>query len=504
MALTHVCRWSKEDKKWVPVSLQEAVKMFPYQTVSADSGLFMCDLCKQYVILTNGRIYSRYFKHNSGDVNKECAERSTGPSVNVYMNPLEHSLPIKMFFTSSQFRFEIGFYSVPDSLMKDDHGSINIHNQFKTFTYSFERLQKNGITYFPAGGEIASSYEISISSARNRNYSKYWPAHISGITDGSMFDAETHKRLPEDADVTIQHHYYLLTKRSYPSARSVHVHVEKKAEIADGWTSWKVFDVYAETYDADVARFFFEHSCRLTEKPSRIFPVWPPYVASPYFIYHLGDRVFFYVEGDSIEIRTAPYQTNYRSGCLFSIQQQEKYVLVSTGRLKVIRYLYLAKENIRVKTSTIKFAVTDEEGKIVLPGEYNALPDKRFINIKLDYDGFAKIYQDNQLILKEKIAAKQTTKIPNIAYGMTMKIYIGLDCIWKASWNRKNNSLEQDAELLKRLKSYTGDELPVPHELAYIYQCFSNRPGIQGWLALCQRKGFISEKSFSLLKEQLV
>ena len=96
MALTHVCRWSKEDKKWVPVSLQEAVKMFPYQTVSADSGLFMCDLCKQYVILTNGRIYSRYFKHNSGDVNKECAERSTGPSVNVYMNPLEHSLPIKM------------------------------------------------------------------------------------------------------------------------------------------------------------------------------------------------------------------------------------------------------------------------------------------------------------------------------------------------------------------------------------------------------------------------
>lgn len=75
-------------------------------------------------------------------------------------------------------------------------------------------------------------------------------------------------------------------------------------------------------------------------------------------------------------------------------------------------------------------------------------------------------------------------------------------CVTSA--NRKNNSLEQDAELLKRLKSYTGDELPVPHELAYIYQCFSNRPGIQGWLALCQRKGFISEKSFSLLKEQLV
>lgn len=64
MPLTHVQRWSKEKKCWVPVSIEEACEMFPDATVPADAKLFMCDLCKKYVTLTSGTQVRRYFRHS--------------------------------------------------------------------------------------------------------------------------------------------------------------------------------------------------------------------------------------------------------------------------------------------------------------------------------------------------------------------------------------------------------------------------------------------------------
>ena len=292
MALTHVCRWSKEKKRWVHVSVDEAVKMYPYQTVSADAGLFMCDLCKQYVTLTNGRKYRRYFRHSSGDSDKTCIERSSGQSVFVYMDPEKHNLPIRMFINRNQIRFEIGFFSVPEDIFSGDRGSITIDTDYQSFRYSFERLFENGITYLPVGDKVSKEYRISVESMKHKSYSRYWPSHISGVANGSMFDAETNKKLPEDADVTVRHHYYLLTTYSRPASGYRHIYAEKKAEIKDEWFSWKIFDIYAETYDTDVARFFFEHSCRLTEKPTKMYPIWPPYIASP-TIYKTGKETSF-------------------------------------------------------------------------------------------------------------------------------------------------------------------------------------------------------------------
>lgn len=48
-ALTHVCMWS--DNGWKRVTAEEAARLHPGGTVSARSGLFMCELCGQYVYL---------------------------------------------------------------------------------------------------------------------------------------------------------------------------------------------------------------------------------------------------------------------------------------------------------------------------------------------------------------------------------------------------------------------------------------------------------------------
>lgn len=53
-SLTHVCMWA--DNGWKRITAEQAARLHPGGTVSAHSGLFMCELCGQYVILTDGDI----------------------------------------------------------------------------------------------------------------------------------------------------------------------------------------------------------------------------------------------------------------------------------------------------------------------------------------------------------------------------------------------------------------------------------------------------------------
>lgn len=53
MPLNHVCQW--KDKGWKKITIQQVAKEAPYG-VSAKSGLFMCEVCGQYVTLASGNV----------------------------------------------------------------------------------------------------------------------------------------------------------------------------------------------------------------------------------------------------------------------------------------------------------------------------------------------------------------------------------------------------------------------------------------------------------------
>ena len=59
--------WS--NKGWKRITASEAAKLQPGGTVSAHSGLFMCELCGQYVILVEGNRQVRHFRHSSSEMN---------------------------------------------------------------------------------------------------------------------------------------------------------------------------------------------------------------------------------------------------------------------------------------------------------------------------------------------------------------------------------------------------------------------------------------------------
>ena len=140
-SLTHVCMW--HGNSWQAITAEEAAKLHPGGTVSAYSGLFMCELCGQYVILTDGDIRKRYFKHSAYEKSKDCPERTFGAGYSIPYDYQYYELPIRITaISASSFRFEIGLIRAPIiSLSKDFRIEIKPKDVSDiSYVFSKERL----------------------------------------------------------------------------------------------------------------------------------------------------------------------------------------------------------------------------------------------------------------------------------------------------------------------------------------------------------------------------
>ena len=91
-SLTHVCVWSS--KGWTHITPEEVARSHPGGSVSARSGLFMCELCGQYVRFVDGDIQTPHFRHSAYEESKNCPERTFGPGGNYTYVAGEHELSI--------------------------------------------------------------------------------------------------------------------------------------------------------------------------------------------------------------------------------------------------------------------------------------------------------------------------------------------------------------------------------------------------------------------------
>ena len=55
--------------------------------------------------------------------------------------------------------------------------------------------------------------------------------------------------------------------------------------------NWAIINGDKET---GVTTFFLKHEIFLTEKPTKFYPIWPPYTEDPYFIYHNSSSLSIY------------------------------------------------------------------------------------------------------------------------------------------------------------------------------------------------------------------
>ena len=296
-SLTHVCMFYKHS--WKRVTPEEAAEIFP-ETVSAHGGLFMCELCGQYVSLTKEGKKIRHFRHRSREADKSCPERTFGSEQSIDFLERTHSFPIRIDL--SNLSLEIGLLSLPRStleLLKDQKIRICPVQEFgRSFTYILrERLRENEIVYVSIGNEPYPEYEIELDDRSIPAFS-YWPDRVQGIDPkGTLFDASTRKKLPYDADVRLGKTYHLLRAGSaFSPSASIRLKQVLSKYISGRY--WHLYEVMANDFDESAAKFFLDFHCRLTDQPISLQPVWPIYTKSPYVIRHNRSEMFFYVSGN--------------------------------------------------------------------------------------------------------------------------------------------------------------------------------------------------------------
>lgn len=508
-SLTHVCMWS--DKGWKRISAEQAAKLHPGGTVSARSGLFMCELCGQYVTLTDGDIRTRYFKHSAFEKSKDCPERTFGPDYAVSYNAQDYELPIRINDVSTlSFRFEVGLIRVPENLLTED---LRVEIRPKgdsgiSYIFAKERMNVQGVTYLPIGDIPYEKYTLKLQNGEDELY-KFWPKEIEGIdSDGTLFDKQSGKKLTQDADVEIGKEYYLLKSgydiegKSYQSIR-IHKVVQKQAH----WKRWSLYIVSAVAMDEEAARFFLDFHYRLTESPISMQPVWPLLVEGNYIIKHNQVSTRFLVKGDALDIKAFPFgfvQNLNRggpSGKLYEVQCAGRQQLISAGRVRALQYTYFWKEALNEEGACPEFSVTDLKGDNVVSGESNLLPHKKSLLFESAYDGQLVIFNQNKIIEKRKISAGEIAELNGLTFGLNIRFIIGLDVVWQIKFKKTHAATESDEiEVYKKITEVTGPLIPVPHSLRNILGEMKEYPLLCQWIRKCLLNGAICEQSYRRLQ----
>ena len=499
--------WS--DNGWKRITAEQAVQLHPGGTVSAHSGLFMCELCGQYVSLTDGEIQTRHFRHSAHEKSKNCPERIFGSGYSISYSSQEHDLPIRiMGVSSSSFRFELGLIRAPiNSLGRDFRIEVKPKGEVDTFyIFSKERLNPEGITYIPIGERPYEKYILNFKNGSDKLHA-FWPAEINGIDpEGTLFEKASGKRLTYDADVEIEKEYYLLKRGSLYIRSHSDIRMQKIVQKQFNWETWTLCVVSASTFSEEAARFFLDFHCRLTDHPASLQPVWPLFIEENYIVKHNRNSMYILVEGNVATVKTFPFaavrQLNHNVYTqLYEVPCFSRQQLISVGRTQALQYVYFWKEPLDQTGLPPVISVMDLSGSAVASGEAYMLPHNKTLLFKSTFDGELIVSNNDRVIDKRKIFADKQLELNELSYGISIQVVIGLDVVWKINFKKQcSNILNGEAEIMKKIHSVSGTSIPAPHSLRNILVGMSRYPQICQWIRKCIKDDIINEQSYRELQ----
>ena len=508
-SLTHVCMWS--DNGWKRITAEQAAKLHPGGTVSAHSGLFMCELCGQYVSLTDGAVQTRHFRHSAHEKSKNCPERIWGASCSISYGSQEHDLPIRITdVSSSSFRFEIGLIRAPiSSFGRDFRIEIKPKGVSATpYVFTKERLNFESISYLPIGERPFEKYILNFKNGTNKLH-EFWPTEINGIDpEGTLFEKASGKKLTYDADVEIEKEYYLL-KRGYFYKKSYSsIQIQEIAQKRFDLETWTLYVVSASAFGEEAARFFLNFHCRLTDYPVSLQPIWPLFVEGNYIVKHSKNSMYMLVRGNVATFKTFPAvavrQLNHNIADLklYEVLCSSRQQLISAGRTQALQYTYFWKEPLNQVGLPPEILVTDLSGSKILPGKANTLPHSKALLFKSTYDGELIISNKDHVVDKRKIYADKPLELDGLSYGVSVQAVICLDVVWQIDFQKQQSIIADDeAEILKHISCVSGASIPAPHSLRNILTAMSHYPKICQWIRKCIKKGTINEQSYRRLQD---
>ena len=284
------------------------------------------------------------------------------------------------------------------------------------------------------------------------------------------------------------------------------IHVTEICAMDFSWETWKVYEIVADVFNEETARFFLDYHCRLTENPVRLYPLWPVYVESPYLIFHKDNNMKVFFQGDaSPKLFPEKYINRRISGkaSLLCFQSNDRQQMLSVGRSKVLEYVYFWKNELDYKAKEPRVEVKDIENNIIDSGEQKELPKNNMLLIIAPMDGEIVLKKGKEIVNKYKLISNQKLFIDELFYGITVEILQGLDCVWRVHYlKEKKTKIKEEQELLQELQKVKGGLIPIPHTMGSLVYKMKGYPELRKWLYEKIRNGHIEDKALLLLKKR--
>lgn len=507
MSLTHVCVWDRK-AGYRRVSIEEACSMYPY-TVSANSEIFVCSLCAQPVCLTTPGKQRRNFRHNSATQNKECEDRAQA-YVRASTGYNCHPMPLRIKVAHGNYLLELGFFRTPSSATGCpwcQKITITDDNK-KQYVYSFERLSSEGVTYLNVGNTPSTEYHLSYDRPSS-NLDRYWPSKTAGVNSkGSFFDCSTGKILYSGGKAYPYQDYYLLQHKSIEYDVPHGISYERIAETRTGsFTTWYLYKIHVQDFSASVARFFLKRSIFLTERPVAFYPVWPPYVEDPYFLYHHDPRMYFYMQGEDAELSIYPatiyaQHQNLDDGKLYRVYAASKEQLLSLGQSGAIGFSYLMTKPLDMVALFPEVQIKSIDGKLIAEDFCNQLPKGKQVTIQTPFDGKVILLKNDKILDIRHIVAEEILTIDELSFGCEIQIFQSCDMIRTIHFEKFKpdvNIAAMDKQLVDRLRSCKSGSMPIPHSTAAAVLQLEQYTLTKQWLLSQLRSGRIDRDAYFVL-----
>lgn len=507
-ALNHILKFTESG--WVHVTAEELRARGVHYHISADSKMFLCDLCNEYALLTKDGANRSHFRHPQS-MEHECPEKLIASGTRHYQFAFNNILPIKIVLQKETYRFELGFPALPSEILahaergNEDVTIIGGSTNPRVYRISNDRFSSSHTTYFPVDSDIFYGVKLNYSN-QNSLAKKFWGTEIDGAFNSHLlFDEKTGRKLAVGATAKLNHPYLLL-KNGYQSDDIHGVSIKKINVIPVNKSNGvqMVYQVVATEFTKNSAEFFQKCRTRLVTDDAHLIPIWPVSSLKNETILHPKNQevMAFYYDGSGRVKQNYPFarvaeQVNRKP--MYTIPVGGQQHIIALGRDMLIQYFYLSCESPICTPPLRNILITDVKGTEIQSNHLSQVPKDGLLNITSSWDGTVDVWSGNALVDRRKLRADTMCDLRNLKLGYTIQIYCGLDCVRTISFqDRKSPVLNEDI-LLHELQSIKGPKRMIGHASGYLMAQWMGYPKIIGYIRQCIRSGYIYEAAFQKL-----
>lgn len=508
MPLTNV--WTRDAHgEWVRTDAEKTDRSHRY-TVSADSHMFRCYSCFQYVTFVKGSEYRvSHFRHSASETSKDCEDRSLIYSSGIYspLGQVDAPDPLRLLVDRNRVVLEIGFLPASVAELKkaiDANATISIRGSSgkpDTYCVDYSRFIPHTMCWLHL--PLAWAKDFSVTTKPVGSIPKLWTIKRTTLSEsGDLFDCRTGRRVSEKSDVMVgKDYYFLCSKWKYiPTRRSIEV---KQVDIAD--REWSLYKICARKYSDDAADFFFDLHLRLTTAPADIDILWPPVVEDDDMIDTNQKNLVFLVSGES-DFEAFPSYGSFVTSSREIAEYERIIYIKNTGALQMVsasrynqklRSLYVRSLETTPDVLPPSIQISDEDRKIIAESELAKPPKNGILVLNAEVDVYVDVADQYGFCYRKSLVSGTESRITDLKYGMTLTVRQGLDIIRTISIKQAQHSKSR----LDEGVNWSGKKVQFPRRYAGILNQIDRSSALYAKVLNALQTGRIPENGLkSLIK----